>query len=112
MKRDAFLDVKPALKPVCHCAAYRFPHRPSGGKCECWSWIAYEWRRDMPYPGNPKVCVSTVCGACGHGARTIKVDFGVGAYEFWGSTGVDVDICEVSECCEAGMVPNNAWRQT
>ena len=34
------------------------------------------------------------------------MDFGIGAYEFWGSPGVDTQLCYVSQCCEASEVPN------
>lgn len=41
------------------------------------------------------------CSECGLECNVIEVDFGIGAYEYWGATGVDVNICEVSDCCEA-----------
>lgn len=49
------------------------------------------------------------CNACGKECTVIEVDFGIGAYEYWGATGVDVQICEVSDCCEADYdeVPPN-----
>jgi hypothetical protein len=31
----------------------------------------------------------------------IEVDFGIGSYEYWGAKGVDIDLQEVSDCCEA-----------
>lgn len=41
-----------------------------------------------------------VCKCCEKPCHVIEVDFGIGAYEYWGSTGVDVNIQEVSGCCE------------
>lgn len=41
------------------------------------------------------------CSECGKECDVIEVDFGIGAYEYWGATGVDINICEVSNCCEA-----------
>lgn len=38
------------------------------------------------------------------------MDFGIGSYEYWGCPGVDVDIQQVTECCETGTVPNT-WSQ-
>lgn len=34
----------------------------------------------------------------------IEVDFGIGAYEYWGATGVDIRLSHVSDCCEAEFV--------
>lgn len=41
------------------------------------------------------------CVACGEPARVVDVDFGIGAYEYWGATGFHTDIHRVTECCEA-----------
>jgi hypothetical protein len=41
-----------------------------------------------------------VCKCCEKPCEVISVDFGIGAYEYWGATGVDVNIQEVSLCCE------------
>lgn len=40
------------------------------------------------------------CVCCKQECRVIKVDFGIGAYEYWGMKGVHQDIQEVSSCCE------------
>ena len=40
------------------------------------------------------------CVACKQECHVIKVDFGIGAYEFWGERGVHRDVQEVSSCCE------------
>lgn len=29
------------------------------------------------------------------------MDFGIGAYEFWGARGFQIDLVAVSDCCEA-----------
>lgn len=34
----------------------------------------------------------------------ISVDYGIGAYEYWGFTGINKNIKEVSECCEAEII--------
>lgn len=44
------------------------------------------------------------CDACGRECRRITVDFGIGAYEYWGAPGFDVQLAEVSDCCEADCV--------
>lgn len=38
------------------------------------------------------------------------MDFGIGSYEFWGAPGVDVNIQQVTECCEDHLVPNT-WSE-
>lgn len=43
------------------------------------------------------------CSECGKECTVIEVDFGIGAYEYWGASCVDVNICEVSDCCEADV---------
>jgi hypothetical protein len=70
------------LQSVCRCSAYRFPHRSGGGECLD--------------DGSGEFC-----GDCGRACRAIECDFGVGAYEFWGRTGVHRDVHVVSNCCEA-----------
>ncbi len=40
------------------------------------------------------------CAFCGKECDTKEVDFGIGSYEFWGARGVDIQLCEVSSCCE------------
>lgn len=41
------------------------------------------------------------CSDCGKECTVIEVDFGIGAYEYWGAPGVDIQIADVSDCCEA-----------
>jgi len=39
------------------------------------------------------------CSYCNQECDVDEVDEGIGAYEYWGATGVDVKIVEVSRCC-------------
>ena len=71
---------------VCYCSAYKFPHRAGSGKCQG--------------PGE------LLCSACGEVAEGTSVDFGIGAYEYWGSKGVDRNVQWVSRCCEASLLEN------
>ena len=43
------------------------------------------------------------CPSCGEECRGIWVDFGIGAYEYWGATGVDSRLVFVSDCCEVEL---------
>jgi len=43
------------------------------------------------------------CGCCGQRAQGMSLDFGIGAYEYWGAKGYDRNICWVSECCETTL---------
>lgn len=93
-------DVPKVYQPVCHCGAYRFPHRVGGGKCECRIERCYRgW-------GQPKLKVSDICESCGQAASGVEMDFGIGHYEFWGSVGFHTDVQVVSECCEASIIEN------
>ena len=83
----------PRYRPNCHCAAYRFPHRASGGAC----------------PANVEL-PQDLCSSCGFPANSIKVDFGIGAHEYWGSRGRHRDVRTVSECCEADLLDNRPGR--
>jgi hypothetical protein len=42
-----------------------------------------------------------ICKACNRECNVVTVDFGIGAYEYWGAPGVDVQLAEVSDCCES-----------
>lgn len=46
------------------------------------------------------------CVACKQECSVIDVDFGIGAYEYWGAKGVHVDIQAVSDCCEDDWTEN------
>lgn len=45
----------------------------------------------------------TTCPACGEECTGAWLDFGIGAYEYWGAHGVDVQMAYVSPCCEAPL---------
>lgn len=102
--------MKATLKPICHCTSYRFPHRAGGGKCRCaWHTIKKQnpYVPDQPITWGPeKIVLEELCSACGQPADAREVDFGIGAYEFWGACGVHKDWQTVSECCEAPMMEN------
>lgn len=53
----------------------------------------------MPYYG--------ICTACGKPCQVIHIDYGIGAYEYWGTPGNDINIQTVSDCCEAQAVDIN-----
>lgn len=80
--------VKHRLTMTCYCSAYAFPHRAGGGKCRG--------------PGE------LLCSACDEVAEGTFVDFGIGAYEYWGAEGVDRNVQWVSRCCEATLLKNTA----
>ena len=44
-----------------------------------------------------------ICESCERECTLITVDFGIGAYEYWGAPGIDVQLAEVTDCCEAGL---------
>lgn len=39
------------------------------------------------------------CGECKQECEGEWLDFGIGSYEFWGATGVDIQMGYVSKCC-------------
>ena len=45
-----------------------------------------------------------VCNSCGEECTAVTVDFGIGPYECWGARGNDVQLEEVSPCCEDDVV--------
>jgi hypothetical protein len=45
-----------------------------------------------------------ICSACHRECQEITVDFGIGAYEYWGAPGWDSRPADVSNCCEAPCV--------
>ena len=51
---------------------------------------------------------SGICDACGESCTATMIDFGIGAYEFWGARGVHHDYSPVSPCCEAEVVEGDA----
>jgi hypothetical protein len=70
------------MQMTCTCKGYKFPHRATSGKC-------LDDGSGM------------FCGACGEPCQATDAEIDVGAYEFWGRTGVDRNIQTVSHCCEA-----------
>lgn len=44
------------------------------------------------------------CSECHKPCAGEEVDFGIGPYEFWGATGVDSCVMEVSECCMGDLL--------
>jgi len=42
-----------------------------------------------------------ICGECGRECRPVKVEDGIGRYEYWGYRGIDRRYSYVSHCCEA-----------
>lgn len=57
--------------------------------------MAYDLNSEDPYAGD------WWCVACGEPCEVEEVDFGIGAYEYWGAPGFHTDIHPVSACCEA-----------
>ena len=45
-----------------------------------------------------------ICSECGNACEVTMIDFGIGAYEFWGSREVHTDFRPASPCCEAEVV--------
>ena len=75
------------IKPVrstetCRCPAYTFPHRFGGGTCSG---------------------AQVICSSCANECREVKVDFGVGPYEYGSDHGVHTDIHMASDCCEVDV---------
>lgn len=52
-------------------------------------------RTDTPY---------YYCSECRKSCEDVERDFGVGAYEFWGATGVDSHVMRVSACCDGDLL--------
>lgn len=55
-------------------------------------------------PPWPPLVSGTYCKDCHERCRPQRMDFGIGAYEYWGARGNDVNIQTVSDCCEAEVV--------
>lgn len=47
------------------------------------------------------------CSGCGEECHMVTVDFGIGAYEYWGATGWDSQIADVSNCCETDILDDD-----
>lgn len=48
------------------------------------------------------------CEDCKRRCKPGVMDFGIGHYEYWGATGVDVQLALVSNCCEGSVFDNPA----
>jgi len=44
------------------------------------------------------------CGECLRVCKKQSLDYGIGAYEFWGAAGYDHRFAIVSVCCEAELI--------
>ena len=98
--------MKPRLiAPACSCAAYRFPHRAAGGKCECLPAVGVDENR-LTRP--PALVLPPLCEGCGLPASTHEEDDGYGLTEAWGHVTDHVDLHDVTDCCGAGLVANTA----
>jgi hypothetical protein len=58
----------------------------------------YEDGTDLPHG---------ICDECGQSCTGKMMDFGIGAYEFWGARGTHTDYQAVSPCCAADIVSGN-----
>lgn len=87
-----------AKRYQCNCAAYKFPHRMGGGKCE----QAIDSRYTEYYlnpEGEKRVRFKPLCSFCKLPCIALKVDRGIGRNEYWGSVTVHSEIVEKSDCC-------------
>jgi len=50
-------------------------------------------------PDHDTNCVT--CPECGETTHIVTVDYGIGAYEYWGAAGVHHNYQNVTACCEA-----------
>jgi len=55
-----------------------------------------------PYPDEGGK--SGYCAHCGDACTATFIDEGIGHYEYWGAKGVDIQLVEVSPCCEAEVL--------
>jgi hypothetical protein len=44
------------------------------------------------------------CSCCLKECSRTVIDEGIGHYEYWGATGVDIKLVEVSDCCEGDLL--------
>jgi fructosamine-3-kinase len=45
------------------------------------------------------------CCGCGQECKVVRVDFGIGPYEYWGRREVDVQMRDVSDCHQTEFTP-------
>jgi hypothetical protein len=43
-----------------------------------------------------------ICKACGEDCRVVTIDNGIGFGEYWGAPFYDIQLADVTACCEAG----------
>lgn len=82
LQRKAAVSFSP-----CRCAAYKFPHRPSSGKCETGTWGHYDG----------------YCTGCGKACQEVTNDEGFG-YEFGSIVGFHSLPVKESDCCMMQVV--------
>jgi len=51
-----------------------------------------------------KQIMEKYCAHCLKECGTTTIDEGIGSYEYWGATGVDIRLVEVSDCCEDDLL--------
>ena len=51
-----------------------------------------------------KQIMEKYCAHCLQECGIITIDEGIGSYEYWGATGVDIRLVEVSDCCEEELL--------
>lgn len=63
-----------------------------------------DWEDDyLSYDEGPSHVIG-FCQACGEPCTSVTQDYGIGAYECWGARGNDVQLVEVSPCCETEVL--------
>jgi hypothetical protein len=48
------------------------------------------------------------CVVCREECEVITIDQGIGYTEFWGAPGIDLNLVEVSDCCESEFVEDES----
>ena len=48
--------------------------------------------------------IEKYCAHCLQECKVVTIDEGIGSYEYWGATGVDIRLVEVSDCCEGDLL--------
>lgn len=71
---------------TCRCPAYEFPHRKGSGRCHV------------------KFLDEPICSCCLENCEVIRVDYGIGPYEFWGHRRVHHDWGAGSACCKEPLI--------
>lgn len=58
------------------------------------------WEPEWDCRGEPAPWIEK-CPECGYSGQAVQLDYGIGAYEFWGFRGVHHAYCWVCPKCEA-----------